>query len=158
MDKVGRLQQQGKRLYYVEPGSLKCMEDHAIEAYPLEACGVLAASKEDPFTISRTLPTSNAASQDPQRRYLVEPRELLHIFEQLEKEKRDVVGFYHSHPDHPPLPSSLDRQWAWEGYLYIIISVEGGRKVCLKGWIWAPEKDDFIEASINSRHCQEDAQ
>jgi proteasome lid subunit RPN8/RPN11 len=64
------------------------------------------------------------------------------------KEGRDVLGFYHSHPDHPAEPSDFDREHALPFYSYIIVSVEKGRAVNLRSWELAPDRAKFLEEEL----------
>ncbi len=68
------------------------------------------------------------------RRYAIAPSDLL----KAQKEARDrhlsIVGIYHSHPDHPALPSAFDLECAWQQYSYIIVSVQQGKTIDLKSW------------------------
>lgn len=99
-------------------------------AYPLEACGALFGQgdgEQAPWHITRVRPAHNQHGDDQRRRYLVAPdfqasaeREARHAGEQ-------VLGYYHSHPDGPALPSHFDREHAWPGYLYVICSVVKAR-------------------------------
>jgi proteasome lid subunit RPN8/RPN11 len=104
-------------------------------AYPAECCGVLGGrmvgeSKE----VSRLVATVNQRTDDP-RRYLISPEELLRTTADLRRSALEVLGYYHSHPDHPATPSEFDSQNAWPWYSYIIVRVDGGRAAELTSWV-----------------------
>jgi proteasome lid subunit RPN8/RPN11 len=105
------------------------------QAYPAECCGVLGgrivgAGKE----VSRLVAMVNHRTDDP-RRYLITPEDLLRTTEDLKRSALEVLGYYHSHPDHPAAPSEFDSQHAWPWYSYIIVRVEGGRAAEVTSWV-----------------------
>ena len=104
-------------------------------AYPAECCGVLGgrivgASKE----VSRLVAMVNHRTDDP-RRYLITPEDLLRTTEDLRQSALEVLGYYHSHPDHPAAPSAFDSEHAWPWYSYIIVRVDRGRAAELTSWV-----------------------
>jgi proteasome lid subunit RPN8/RPN11 len=104
-------------------------------AYPAECCGVLGgriagANKE----VSRLAPMVNRRTDDP-RRYLISPEDLLRTTADLRQASLEVLGYYHSHPDHPAAPSEFDSANAWPWYSYIIVRVEQGRAAELTSWV-----------------------
>jgi proteasome lid subunit RPN8/RPN11 len=105
------------------------------QAYPSECCGVLGgrivgAGKE----VSRLVAMVNHRTDDP-RRYLITPEDLLRTTEDLKRSALEVLGYYHSHPDHPAAPSEFDSQHAWPWYSYIIVRVERGRAAEVTSWV-----------------------
>jgi proteasome lid subunit RPN8/RPN11 len=106
---------------------------HGEEAYPHECCGVLLGqidSDQDERRVSRAVRCGNTRSDSPQNRYHIDPRELIAAQKQGREQGEDIVGFYHSHPDHPAQPSSTDLAEAhWIGCSYVITSVDHGRAV-----------------------------
>lgn len=103
---------------------------HGESDYPYECCGLLIGS----FTASgrkvseEIFPISNAREDAAKRnRFLIAPEDLMRGEKHARKSRRDVVGFYHSHPDHPAVPSAFDLDHAWPVYSYIIVSVRQGR-------------------------------
>jgi proteasome lid subunit RPN8/RPN11 len=104
-------------------------------AYPAECCGVLGGritgvSKE----VSRLVPMVNHRTDDP-RRYLISPEDLLRTTAALRRSDLEVLGYYHSHPDHPADPSAFDSEHAWPWYSYIIVRVDRGRAAELTSWV-----------------------
>jgi proteasome lid subunit RPN8/RPN11 len=102
---------------------------HAEEAYPRECCGVLVGREAgDGRRVTRTVRCANAAAGDAGARYEIDPRDLLRAARAARERGEAIVGFYHSHPDHPARPSAADLAEAcWPGCSYVITSVERGR-------------------------------
>jgi len=102
---------------------------HAEAAYPQECCGALLGTRDpDVREVFATVPCTNAQADSPQTRYSIDPRELVRIQRDARERVWEIVGFYHSHPDHPAYWSPTDLAEAhWIGCSYVIVSVEGGR-------------------------------
>jgi proteasome lid subunit RPN8/RPN11 len=92
--------------------------------------GRVGKSKE----VLRQVPVVNRRTDDP-RRYLISPDDLLRITDELRRSSLDVLGYYHSHPDHPAAPSEFDSEHAWPWYSYIIVRVDRGRATELTSWV-----------------------
>lgn len=103
-------------------------------AYPAECCGVLAGRVGESKEIVRLVPAVNRRSDDP-RRYLISPDDLFRITVELRRSALEVLGFYHSHPDHPAAPSEFDSGNAWPWYSYIIVRVDRGRGSEVTSWV-----------------------
>jgi proteasome lid subunit RPN8/RPN11 len=100
---------------------------HGEEAYPNECCGVLLGHLEQDCThVVDALRAENTRSDSLRNRYQISPRHLIHIQQQARLRSLEIVGFYHSHPDHPAEWSKIDLEEAhWIGCSYIITSVVG---------------------------------
>jgi proteasome lid subunit RPN8/RPN11 len=103
---------------------------HGEETYPNECCGVLLGHmEEDGSIVLEALPAKNIHPDSAQSRYTIAPQELIRIQQQARGHGLDIVGFYHSHPDHPAEWSKTDLEGAhWIGYSYMITSVNGEAK------------------------------
>jgi len=101
---------------------------HGEETYPHECCGVLLGWFEDDVrVVTSTARCGNTRTDSPQNRYNIDPRELVRIQRQGRERGEDIVGFYHSHPDHPPRWSPTDLAEAhWISCSYVITSVDQG--------------------------------
>ncbi len=100
---------------------------HGEETYPHECCGVLLGRFEDDGSkaVSRVVRCANTRADSPHNRYHIDPRELIRIQREGRERGEDIVGFYHSHPDHPAQWSTTDLAEAhWFGCSYVITSVE----------------------------------
>jgi proteasome lid subunit RPN8/RPN11 len=105
---------------------------HGEETYPHECCGVLLGRFEDDGskTVTRAARAGNTREDSPHNRYNIDPKELIRIQREGRERGEDIVGFYHSHPDHPAQWSSTDLDEAhWFGCSYVITSVEKGKAV-----------------------------
>jgi len=102
---------------------------HGEETYPHECCGILVGTSEgDVRTVHSVVRCGNTRTDSPQNRYHIDPRELVQAQLQARERGLDIVGFYHSHPDHPARWSPTDLEEAhWIGCSYVITSVEEGR-------------------------------
>ena len=121
---------------------------HTAGSYPNEACGILLSHSEELQRITEVHPTENATSEDQATRYFVDPHEFLDVDQWAEERGLDICGFYHSHPDHPSTPSEYDRKMALEGYLYIIVSIEGGRFNDASAWLYSRKTGHFQEVTV----------
>jgi proteasome lid subunit RPN8/RPN11 len=106
------------------------LRQHGEETYPHECCGVLLGRFEDDGTktVNRAARCGNTRDDSPHNRYQIDPKELIRIQREGRDRAEDIVGFYHSHPDHPAQWSPTDLAEAhWIGCSYMITSVEKGK-------------------------------
>jgi proteasome lid subunit RPN8/RPN11 len=105
------------------------LRQHGEETYPHECCGVLLGSFEDGArSVTSVARCGNTRSDSPHNRYHIDPKELIRIQREGRERGEDIVGFYHSHPDHPPRWSPTDLAEAhWLGCSYVITSVARGK-------------------------------
>lgn len=100
------------------------MRRHAEEAYPQECCGVLLGQNSEIVEVVRC----NNVDVNPERRYTIDPAELISTQRSARERGLNIIGFYHSHPDHPAQWSATDsREAYWHECSYVIVSVSGGR-------------------------------
>jgi len=104
---------------------------HGEETYPHECCGILlGAIADDTREVRATVRCGNTRIDSPQNRYNIDPRQLVRVQREARERDLDIVGFYHSHPDHPARWSPTDFQEAhWIGCSYVITSVDKGKAV-----------------------------
>ena len=110
---------------------------HGEETYPHECCGVLLGRMGDDGTRVATSATrcGNTRTDSAHNRYNIDPRELVRVQREGRERGEDIVGFYHSHPDHPARWSSTDLAEAhWFGCSYVITSVEKGKATATKSF------------------------
>ncbi len=128
----------------LHPRHLTHLRHHAEGSYPMECCGILIGRQNGhTVEVDILVVAPNAAHQNATRRFVIPPELLLATHRQARDESREVVGYYHSHPDHPALPSRTDRQHAWPGVSYLIVSVEGGQAGDIRSWRLEDEAADF---------------
>jgi proteasome lid subunit RPN8/RPN11 len=104
---------------------------HGEETYPHECCGVLLGRMDgDERVVTSTARAGNTRTDSAHNRYNIDPKDLIRIQREGRERGEDIIGFYHSHPDHPALWSSTDLAEAhWFGCSYVITSVEKGKAV-----------------------------
>jgi proteasome lid subunit RPN8/RPN11 len=131
------------------------IESHGAETYPHECCGALlgregSGSRE----ILDLLPLANQRNDSPRNRFEVTADDV-RLAEKTAREKRlELIGWYHSHPDHPARPSDFDREHAWPWYSYIIVSVHRQKPREMTSWRLHDDRSGYdpeaIESSMNS--------
>lgn len=104
------------------------LRQHGEQTYPHECCGVLLGQMDgDARVVMSAVRCGNTRTDSPQNRYHIDPKELVRIQREGRDRGEDIVGFYHSHPDHPAKWSQIDLADAhWIGCSYVITSVEKG--------------------------------
>ncbi len=102
---------------------------HGEQAYPHECCGILLGTRAaEVREVRASVPCGNAEADSPRRRYSIDPREIIGIQRDARERGLEIVGFYHSHPDHPARWSPTDLEEAhWNGCSYVITSVRQGK-------------------------------
>jgi proteasome lid subunit RPN8/RPN11 len=152
----------------LDPGVRDSLLAHARGGAPAEVCGVLAgthgnggargdgdargdsSTRGDASTAVASARATNAAAE-PRTRYELDPAEQLELMRDLEADRHEVVGFYHSHPRGPPAPSDVDaREATWEGCSYVIVSL-GGDEPVVRSWRWTGERFEREEVQVDSR-------
>jgi proteasome lid subunit RPN8/RPN11 len=127
------------------------IREHGQRDYPFECCGLLIGSFEQDGRkiVVETYPISNAREEEAKRnRFLIQPAELLRGERYAVKKKLDVIGFYHSHPDSPAVPSKYDLDHAWPTYSYIIVSVKNEHAEDLLSWEMEADRSRFNTEEI----------
>jgi proteasome lid subunit RPN8/RPN11 len=133
------------------------LRSHGEEAYPHECCGVLVGSADvDGWTVAYAVRAANIRTDLPQNRYAIAPVELVKILREARKDGLEIAGFYHSHPDHPPIWSQIDLAEAhWLGCSYLITEVAEGRAAVTNSFLlsgireedkqFVPERIELID-------------
>jgi proteasome lid subunit RPN8/RPN11 len=120
----------------IPAAALETMSAHARASYTEEACGFLIGRPGPPRRVTEARSGTNVAKEDRRTRYRIDDREVLRLERELRNTDLQMVGFYHSHPDHPAVPSEYDRSHAaWTGFSYVIVSVESGDPVEVRSWV-----------------------
>jgi proteasome lid subunit RPN8/RPN11 len=121
------------------------LRHHGEETYPYECCGVLLGRFADDGTriVTLIVRCANTRADSPRDRYHIDPRELVRIQREGRERGEDIVGFYHSHPDHPAQWSETDLAEAhWIGCSYVITSVEKGKAATTSSFELAGSGED----------------
>ncbi|MDR2162248.1 MAG: M67 family metallopeptidase [Desulfovibrio sp.] len=120
-------------------------------AYPDECCGILMGTidAEDARTVTELRPMLNAREGgERRRRFRIDADDILRAERLAAGKGLDIIGFYHSHPDHPALPSNYDREYALPWYAYVIVAVAGGRAEALSCWKLADNRSRFYREPV----------
>jgi proteasome lid subunit RPN8/RPN11 len=113
---------------------------HGEAAYPAECCGALVGrASAEAKEVVRLAPAVNRRTDDPHR-YLIAPDDLRRLEAEVRAESLEVVGYYHSHPDHPARPSAFDTEHAWPWYSYMIVRIDHGRAADAASWVLDDER------------------
>jgi proteasome lid subunit RPN8/RPN11 len=116
-------------------------------AYPAECCGVLGGRVGELKEVVRLVAMPNRRTDDPHR-YLIDPDDLRKTTAELRASELEVVGYYHSHPDHPAVPSAFDIEHAWPWYSYIIVRVDLRRAAELASWVLDDDRSTMNRESL----------
>ena len=138
---------------------------HGEETYPYECCGALLGrdsstvagsetdtAKEAPREVMGLFPLVNRRDDSPRNRFSVTADDVRAAEKAAMEQKLDVIGWYHSHPDHPARPSQYDRDHAWPWYSYIIVSVGQGAAGDMTSWRLNDDRVEFSPEPLEIRH------
>jgi proteasome lid subunit RPN8/RPN11 len=123
------------------PGALADeIRRHGEAAYPAECCGAMVGRVEGAAKdVLRLSPAVNRRTDDPHR-YLIAPDDLRQLEREVREAGQEIVGYYHSHPDHPARPSVFDAEHAWPWYSYLIVRIDRGRGTDMASWVLDDER------------------
>ena len=128
---------------------LREMHEHLGRAYPEEGCGVLLGREADGRRrITRVIGFENRLEASRRNRYVIAPEQLLQAEREARALELEVLGFFHSHPDHPAQPSAFDLEHAWPYYSYVIVSLHGGRVADSRSWRLADDRAGFLPETL----------
>ena len=135
---------------------MEAIRRHAAQDYPFECCGVMLGKadgagkavseiipltnlRRDPARAREWRPLDDPTGESGRNRFFIDPLDQLRVEKDARARGLDVLGYYHSHPDHPARPSTYDHEHAWPRYSYVIVSVERGIAKDLTCWTLAEE-------------------
>jgi proteasome lid subunit RPN8/RPN11 len=119
-------------------------------SYPEECCGVLIGrALGDATVVERVLSVGNERQESRHNRYLISPETVLAAQKEASARGLDIVGYYHSHPDHPSRPSDFDREHAWPWVSYLIVAVQNRAVVDMRSWRLSEDRESFDEEAID---------
>ena len=132
------------------PAVLERIHLHVEAAYPEEGAGLMLGEIDQERRRLIEILTLPNVREDSARhnRYLLSPEDYLKGEEEASRLGLDVLGVFHSHPDHPNQPSEFDRQWAWPNFSYLITSVMMGKALDSRAWRLMEDRANFIEEEI----------
>jgi proteasome lid subunit RPN8/RPN11 len=125
------------------------MVAHALEGYPFEACGVFLGRGAE---VHEAVRAENRETESPRIRYQIAPEDLMRIQREARNEGLEIIGYYHSHPDHPARPSETDRRIAAEGLsdgvFHVVIGVDNGTQGTPTAWVFRDVIQAFEEEPL----------
>jgi proteasome lid subunit RPN8/RPN11 len=144
---------------------VEAIRQHGMRDYPGECCGALLGRakgdrkevdetvplknlRHDPALAQSLLPLDDLERETERNRFLIDPLDQLRLEKEARRSGLDVLGYYHSHPDHAARPSNYDRKYAWPGYSYVIVAVELGTATQLTSWVLAEDRATFNTEQI----------
>jgi proteasome lid subunit RPN8/RPN11 len=131
---------------------LEEMGRHGARAYPNECCGaLLGVADGDAKQVRALLALDNRREGEAARtRFLVTAEDHLRAEKEARAQGLDIVGWYHSHPDHPARPSEFDREHAWPWYSYVVVRVAGGEPQEATSWVLAEDRSRFLPEPLRA--------
>ena len=138
---------------------------HGAKTFPFECCGALLGRDsafeensdwnrqqfESPREVVELFPLVNRREDSPRNRFAVTAEDVRDAEKAATQHGLEVVGWYHSHPDHPARPSAFDREHAWPWYSYVIVSVISGEPAEMTSWRFNDDRQDYSTESIETR-------
>lgn len=126
---------------------------HASSGYPFEVCGVLVGTDSaDQRRVQEVVTVTNRETEAPRVRYQIAPEDLIRIQREARDRGREILGYFHSHPDHPPRPSETDRRIAAEGLsdgvVHVVVAVEAQGAPAARAWIFRDALQGFAEEPL----------
>jgi proteasome lid subunit RPN8/RPN11 len=129
----------------LEAGVNESIRAHGAETYPHECCGALYGRDG---AIAATYALPNTTEEGPRRRFLVRPQDYREAERRATELGLELLGFYHSHPDHPARPSQYDLDHAWPFFSYIIVSVREGTPEDMTSWRLQEDRSAFDQENL----------
>ena len=149
-------------MYYL---SLLNILEYFINSFMFESCGVLLGHldgghkqvsevvplknlRHDPARAQDILPLDSPGAESERNRFLIDPKDQIRVEKDARARGLEVLGYYHSHPDHPARPSNYDRDHGWPWYSYVIIGVERGEPKDLNSWVLREDRSQFDREEV----------
>lgn len=130
----------------LSPEVAERLERLATDAYPEEACGLLVGKRAGEGRVIVRATLARNLSERAADRYVLDPDDYLAADEEARRQGLEILGVWHSHPDHPAEPSSTDLELAWEGFAYLIVAVSPSGVADRR--CWSLHGDGFVERSF----------
>jgi proteasome lid subunit RPN8/RPN11 len=134
------------RVCSLESGVAAAIRRHGEETFPHECCGALIGVDD---RVTTAFPLPNTTEEGPRRRFLVRPSDYRMAEQKASELGGELLGFYHSHPDHPARPSQFDLDHAWPNFAYVIVSVMSGVARLMTVWFLKEDRSRFDEGTLN---------
>ncbi|HZR26652.1 MAG TPA: M67 family metallopeptidase [Vicinamibacterales bacterium] len=135
-----------ERTLTITPDVDAAIRAHGQDTFPHECCGALVGAGD---RVTAIVPLANTTEEGPRRRFLVRPSDYREAEKQASALGGELLGFYHSHPDHPARPSQYDLDHAWPTFAYIIVSVMSGSAGDMTVWFLKEDRSSFDEGRLH---------
>jgi len=148
----------GETTLWISAHLAEKIRSHGAETYPHECCGALLGrdseleKADSAREVLGLFPLINRRDDSPRNRFSVTAQDVLEADKTAQQQGLEVIGWYHSHPDHPARPSQYDRDHAWPWYSYIIVSVQNGAPQDMTSWRLNDDREEFSPEGIEIRH------
>ena len=129
----------------LQPHCAEGIRQHGVDTYPNECCGALIG-RDGAVTEAHAL--ANTTEEGPRRRFRVRPGDYRDAERRAAEQGAELLGFYHSHPDHPARPSQYDLDHAWPFFSYVIVSVRAGSPQEMTSWRLLDDRSAFEPESL----------
>lgn len=130
-------------------GDVGHIHEHARETYPEECSGVMVGmNAEGMKVVVDVWRAENTHEEERARRFLIDPLVYMKFEQQADERDLEILGVYHSHPDHPAEPSEYDRDHAWPGWSYVIASVSKDNVEDMRSWVLKDDRSGYEEEPI----------
>lgn len=127
-------------------GVAAAIRRHGESTYPHECCGALVGTSG---AVTAVVQLPNTTEEGPRRRFLVRPSDYRLAERRARELSGELLGFYHSHPDHPARPSQFDLDHAWPTFAYVIVSIASGAARDMTVWFLREDRSGFEEGELN---------
>ena len=132
--------------------AIEAIHRHGRESYRDEACGAMygrvIGDRGDVRDVARVAPLENARENERHRRFVITPDTYRRAEAEAARSGLTLLGFYHSHPDHPAYPSAYDLEHAFPFFSYVILSVENAEPKTMRSFVLANDRKEFLEETV----------
>lgn len=137
---------------HIDQAIVSAMFNQAQDCYPEESCGFIVGYNLEVESVEGVYyyPCKNTKQTYRERRFLIDPEIYQSVEDQADDAGLSIISIVHSHPDHPDVPSDFDKNHAWPGLSYIIISVAQGNIESYRSWRLSDDRSHFNQEVINS--------
>jgi proteasome lid subunit RPN8/RPN11 len=146
-------------MLYLSEQIVNEIREHGARDYPNETCGAMLGLDNDADREVRALfALTNRRDDSPRNRFSITSDDVRAAEKAARANKLEVLGWYHSHPDHPAKPSEFDREHAWPWYSYIIVAVAAGKPAEMTSWRLVDDRTHYLPEEIATRASAQPAQ
>jgi len=133
----------------ISANTISRIESHGGRTYPEECCGIMLGTSEgNDQVVESIIELQNEQDENRRRRFFVTPQQYLQAERAAARNKLELLGFYHSHPDHPAAPSEFDREHALPWFTYVIVSIARGKLNDVTAWVLSDARERFNKKEI----------